>query len=82
MLQAAQAEIRSKFEESRAVSDAAAQHDLLEEARQAGEFIRSSIVQAACTDRGTYEIKVGEEHVGGVIEEVTPGMKLPRPKKK
>jgi hypothetical protein len=28
------------------------------------------------------EIKVGEEHVGGVIEEVTPGMKLPRPKKK
>lgn len=36
------------------MSDAAAQQELLEEARQAGEFIRSSIVQAACTDRGTY----------------------------
>lgn len=82
MLSAAQQEIRSKFETSRGVSDAQQVQEMLAEGNEAAEFIRSSIVQATMNERGAYEMAIQEQHLGGVVEEVTPDMKLPRERKK
>jgi hypothetical protein len=113
---------------SRSVSDAQQQQQLLAEGREAAEFIRSSIVQAATNERGVLgthscwccvtllclragglsvcarllsrcsmgsgirdwqclclpvaEMKIEEAQVGGLVEEVTPDMKLPRVRQK
>ncbi|EFN51348.1 hypothetical protein CHLNCDRAFT_141064 [Chlorella variabilis] len=82
MLSAAQQEIRAKFEESRHVSDPAQRQQLLQEGSEAADFIRTSIVQAASNERGAFEMKIGEDHLGGLVEEVTPDMKLPKERKK
>ena len=44
----------SRLQESRAVIDPAQQRELLEEGSQAADFIRTSVVQAATNERGTY----------------------------
>ncbi|KAI7839687.1 hypothetical protein COHA_006495 [Chlorella ohadii] len=82
MLAAAQREIRSKFEEARGVANTEQQQQMLAEGSEAADFIRTSIVQAAMNDRGAYEMTIGEEQIGGLVEEITPDMKLPRERKK
>ncbi|XP_065860472.1 mitochondrial zinc maintenance protein 1, mitochondrial [Euphorbia lathyris] len=68
MLKASAAEVRKKFEENRHVSSETEIQRLLEEAREASEFISSNIVQAKRTDRGGFEMKVGQDHAGATLE--------------
>ncbi|CAF2113640.1 hypothetical protein HID58_082798 [Brassica napus] len=66
MLKASASEIRKKFEENRhVVSDIPR---LLEEAREATQFISTMIVQAKLNERGGYEVKASQEHAGATLE--------------
>ena len=63
---------------SRGVSDAQERQQLLAEAGEVAEFLRTQVVQAAVNERGHYEVAIAEEHTGALVEQVTPDMKLPR----
>ncbi|OWM63553.1 hypothetical protein CDL15_Pgr019503 [Punica granatum] len=54
MLSGSAAEIRKKFEENRHVTSEADLQRLLDEARDASEFISTTIVQAKLNSRGDY----------------------------
>ncbi|KAJ8750213.1 hypothetical protein K2173_014128 [Erythroxylum novogranatense] len=54
MLKASAREIRKKFEENRHVTSASDIQRLLEEAREATQFISTMIVQAKLNERGGY----------------------------
>ncbi|KAL4420310.1 hypothetical protein ABPG77_010215 [Micractinium sp. CCAP 211/92] len=82
MLSAAQQEIRSKFEGSRGVSDPEQLQQMLSEGSEAADFIRGGIVQATMNERGAYKMAIQEQHLGGVVEEITPDMQLPRERRK
>lgn len=54
MLRESAKEVRKKFEESRFVNSPPEIQRLLDEAREAADFIANMIVQAKPNDRGTY----------------------------
>ncbi|KAL6505027.1 hypothetical protein OROGR_024844 [Orobanche gracilis] len=60
MLRESAAEIRKKFEENRHVSSPADLRRLLEEAREAFQFISTMIVQAKLNERGGYVDLIAE----------------------
>uniref|UniRef100_A0A7C8ZZT9 Complex 1 LYR protein domain-containing protein n=1 Tax=Opuntia streptacantha TaxID=393608 RepID=A0A7C8ZZT9_OPUST len=68
MLKASAVEVRSKFEENRSVNSDSDIQKLLEDAREASNFISTMIVQARLNDRGGYEVKVDKEHAGATLE--------------
>ncbi|EEF39268.1 mitochondrial zinc maintenance protein 1, mitochondrial [Ricinus communis] len=68
MLNASASEVRKKFEENRHVTSDTQIQKLLEEAREASEFISTMIVQAKLNDRGGYEVKLDKEHAGATLE--------------
>ncbi|KAG8389491.1 hypothetical protein BUALT_Bualt02G0234900 [Buddleja alternifolia] len=68
MLRESAAEVRKKFEESRHVTSPSDINRLLEEAREASQFISTMIVQAKLNDRGGYEVKPSKEHAGATLE--------------
>ncbi|CAI9767825.1 unnamed protein product [Fraxinus pennsylvanica] len=68
MLRESAAEVRKKFEENRHVTSSADLQRLLEEAREASQFISTMIVQAKLNERGGYEVKPSKEHAGATLE--------------
>ncbi|GFP85588.1 hypothetical protein PHJA_000702500 [Phtheirospermum japonicum] len=56
MLRESASEVRKKFEENRHVTSPADLSRLLEEAREASQFISTMIVQAKLNERGGYGI--------------------------
>lgn len=68
MLTQSAKEIRSKFEENRAVSSTSEIQKLLQDAREATDFLTNMVVQAKLTDRGNYEIRLDKEHEGATLE--------------
>ncbi|KAI5650014.1 hypothetical protein M9H77_36019 [Catharanthus roseus] len=68
MLRESAAEVRKKFEENRHVSSEADVQRLLDEAREASQFISTMIVQAKLNNRGGYEVQLGKEHAEGTLE--------------
>jgi len=54
MLKASAVEVRNKFEENRSVNSDSDIQKLLEDAREASNFISTMIVQARLNDRGGY----------------------------
>ena len=54
MLEGSAAEVRKKFEENKHVTDEPEIRKLLDEAREASDFIRNMIVQAKLNERGGY----------------------------
>ncbi|QDZ19858.1 hypothetical protein HOP50_03g23750 [Chloropicon primus] len=55
-LLAAKKEIRQKFEDSRDMADEKARSDLIYEAYDAAEFIKTHVVQAEMTGEGRYKM--------------------------
>lgn len=68
MLKASAMEVRSKFEENRSVNSDSDIQKLIEDAREASNFISTMIVQARLNDRGGYEVKLNKEHAGATLE--------------
>ncbi|KAI8522666.1 hypothetical protein RHMOL_Rhmol13G0014100 [Rhododendron molle] len=84
MLRESAAEVRKKFEENRHVSSETEIQRLLAEAREASDFISTTIVQAKLNPSGGYdgiflvkylqlklcviEVKPGKEHAGAMLE--------------
>lgn len=68
MLKASAMEVRSKFEENRSVTSDSDIQKLIEDAREASNFISTMIVQARLNDRGGYEVKLNKEHAGATLE--------------
>lgn len=68
MLKASAMEVRSKFEENRSVTSDSDIQKLIEDAREASNFISTMIVQARLNDRGGYEVKLDKEHAGATLE--------------
>ncbi|GKE36419.1 mitochondrial zinc maintenance protein 1, mitochondrial [Tanacetum coccineum] len=56
MLEGSAAEVRKKFEENKHVTNEPEIRKLLDEAREASDFIRNMIVQAKLNERGGYGI--------------------------
>ena len=69
MLTSARAEIRGKFEESRALADPEAIWRLVAESRDAADFIRDYVVQAQLNERGNYAMKVQPHHAGTEVQD-------------
>mmetsp|Transcript_22647 Transcript_22647/g.57975 ORF Transcript_22647/g.57975 Transcript_22647/m.57975 type:complete len:103 (-) Transcript_22647:120-428(-) len=69
MTQAATQEIRTKFEQSRHETDEGAVRKLLDDGREASEFIQSFVVQGKLNERGNYEIKVESQHGDIVMQD-------------
>ncbi|CAA2987868.1 Hypothetical predicted protein [Olea europaea subsp. europaea] len=67
ILRESAAEVRKKFEENRHVTSPADLQRLLEEAREASQFISTMIVQAKLNERGGY-VKPSKEHAGATLE--------------
>uniref|UniRef100_A0A0D6RA76 Complex 1 LYR protein domain-containing protein n=1 Tax=Araucaria cunninghamii TaxID=56994 RepID=A0A0D6RA76_ARACU len=61
-------EIRSQFEQNRAVSSPTEIQKLLEQARETADFLTTMVVQARLTDRGTYEMKLDKHHEGATLD--------------
>ncbi|GLJ13689.1 hypothetical protein SUGI_0218260 [Cryptomeria japonica] len=68
MLTQSAKEIRSKFEENRSVSSLTDIQKLVQEAREAADFLLNMVVQARLTERGTYELKLDKAHEGATLE--------------
>ncbi|XP_050236676.1 mitochondrial zinc maintenance protein 1, mitochondrial [Mercurialis annua] len=68
MLNGSASEVRKKFEENRHVTSDTEIQKLLDEAREASQFISTMIVQAKLNDRGGYEVKLDKEHAGETLE--------------
>ncbi|KAK9281689.1 hypothetical protein L1049_004593 [Liquidambar formosana] len=68
MLLESAAEVRRKFEENKNVTSESEIQRLLEEAREASNFISTMIVQAKLNSRGGYVVKPGKEHAGATLE--------------
>ncbi|XP_027098784.1 mitochondrial zinc maintenance protein 1, mitochondrial [Coffea eugenioides] len=68
MLRESAAEARKKFEENRHVTSEAEVRRLLEEAREASQFISTMIVQAKLNERGGYEVKLDKQHADATLE--------------
>ncbi|KAK1437229.1 hypothetical protein QVD17_03018 [Tagetes erecta] len=68
MLQGSAAEVRKKFEENRNVTSEPEIRKLLDEAREAADFISNMIVQAKLNSRGGYEVKASKDHAGATLE--------------
>ncbi|KAK1385149.1 mitochondrial zinc maintenance protein 1, mitochondrial [Heracleum sosnowskyi] len=71
MLRESAKEVRKNFEENRFVNSAPEIQTLLNNAREAADFISNMIVQAKPNDRGTYEVKPSTEHAGATLEVVS-----------
>ncbi|KAJ0691672.1 putative complex 1 LYR protein [Helianthus annuus] len=57
MLQGSAEEVRKKFEENRHVTSEPEIRKLLDEAREASDFISNMIVQAKLNSRGGYDVR-------------------------
>ncbi|XP_009591649.1 mitochondrial zinc maintenance protein 1, mitochondrial [Nicotiana tabacum] len=68
MLQKSAAEVRNKFEENRHVTSEADIQRLLDDARDASEFISTMIVQAKSSPSGAFVVKPEKEHAGATLE--------------
>ncbi|KAM7254885.1 hypothetical protein ACFE04_020126 [Oxalis oulophora] len=68
MLKASATEIRQNFESNRNLTSEADVNRVLEEAREASDFISTMIVQAKLTDKGGYEVKTSQHHAGATLE--------------
>ncbi|KAI3679045.1 hypothetical protein L6452_38352 [Arctium lappa] len=68
MLEGSAAEVRKKFEENRHVTSEPEIRRLLDEAREASDFISNMIVQAKLNSRGGYEVKASMDHAGATLE--------------
>ncbi|XP_071715926.1 mitochondrial zinc maintenance protein 1, mitochondrial-like [Rutidosis leptorrhynchoides] len=68
MLQGSAAEVRKKFEENRHVTSEQEIKKLLDEAREASDFISNMIVQAKLNSSGGYEVKASKDHAGATLE--------------
>ncbi|XP_042475670.1 mitochondrial zinc maintenance protein 1, mitochondrial-like [Macadamia integrifolia] len=69
MLTESAIEVRTKFEQNRNVTSEAEIKKLLDEARDASNFISNMIVQAKLNPSGGgYVIKPGKEHAGATLE--------------
>ncbi|XP_042516963.1 mitochondrial zinc maintenance protein 1, mitochondrial-like [Macadamia integrifolia] len=69
MLNESAIEVRKKFEENRNVKSEAEIKKLLDDARDASDFITNMIVQAKLNPSGGgYAIKPGKEHAGATLE--------------
>eukprot|EP00262_Sarcandra_glabra_P003661 TRINITY_DN14422_c0_g1_i1.p1 TRINITY_DN14422_c0_g1~~TRINITY_DN14422_c0_g1_i1.p1 ORF type:complete len:105 (-),score=6.85 TRINITY_DN14422_c0_g1_i1:277-591(-) len=68
MLTQSASEVRRKFEENRNVSAETDIRRLVEEAREAADFVSTMIVQAKLNSRGGYEVKPSKEHAGATFE--------------
>ncbi|CAN1185720.1 Mitochondrial zinc maintenance protein 1, mitochondrial [Linum perenne] len=68
MLNASAIEIRKKFDENRLVTSETDIKRLLDEAREASDFIATMIVQAKLNERGGYEVKASKEHADATLE--------------
>ncbi|CAA7398425.1 unnamed protein product [Spirodela intermedia] len=68
MLTQSAMEVRKKFEENREVSSEAELRRLVDEAREAAQFISTMIVQAKLNSRGGFEVKPSKEHAGATLE--------------
>ncbi|WZN58949.1 mitochondrial zinc maintenance protein [Chloropicon roscoffensis] len=60
-LLAAKKEIRQKFEDSRGMSDEKARSDLIYEAYDAAEFIKTHVVQAELNEEGHYKMAASQQ---------------------
>ncbi|XP_076940721.1 mitochondrial zinc maintenance protein 1, mitochondrial-like [Bidens hawaiensis] len=68
MLNGSAAEVRKKFEENRHVTSEPEIRKLLDEAREAADFISNMIVQAKLNSRGGYDVKPSKDHAGATLE--------------
>ncbi|KAL8499126.1 hypothetical protein ACS0TY_022195 [Phlomoides rotata] len=68
MLRESASELRKKFDENRHVTSPVELSRLLEEAREASQFISTMIVQAKLNERGGYEVKPEKVHAGATLE--------------
>ncbi|KAK9067693.1 hypothetical protein SSX86_011804 [Deinandra increscens subsp. villosa] len=68
MLDGSAAEVRKKFEDNRHVTSESEIRKLLEEAREASDFISNMIVQAKLNSRGSYDVKPRKDHAGATLE--------------
>ncbi|CAI9300470.1 unnamed protein product [Lactuca saligna] len=68
MLEGSAAEVRKKFEENRHLTAEPEIRKLLDEAREASDFISNMIVQAKLNSRGGYEVKPSKDHAGATLE--------------
>ncbi|XP_043721774.1 mitochondrial zinc maintenance protein 1, mitochondrial-like [Telopea speciosissima] len=69
MLAESAVEVRKKFEANRNVTSEAEINKLLDEARDASDFISNMIVQTKLNSSGGgYVIKPGKEHTGATLE--------------
>ncbi|KAJ9535473.1 hypothetical protein OSB04_un001399 [Centaurea solstitialis] len=68
MLEGSAAEVRKKFEENRHVTSETEIRRLIDEAREASDFISNMIVQAKLNSRGGYEVKASMDHAGATLE--------------
>lgn len=81
-LTAARKEIRDKFEEYRHhETDSAQMRDLIAEAYDTADFIRSHVVQAAENEQGNYSMSVNEAHTVDEMPKVTMDKTVPEPQK-
>lgn len=68
-LTASRVELRSKFAEGAAVTDASEIARLVADAREAADFLRTYVVQAALNERGNYRMTVQPHQADTVAEE-------------
>eukprot|EP01024_Parvocaulis_polyphysoides_P029297 TRINITY_DN26444_c0_g1_i5.p4 TRINITY_DN26444_c0_g1~~TRINITY_DN26444_c0_g1_i5.p4 ORF type:complete len:112 (+),score=18.91 TRINITY_DN26444_c0_g1_i5:589-924(+) len=76
--------IREAFESYRLETDPGKIEQLLKDAADAAEFLRTSIVQAKMNERGSYELKIDDEIANDKGNYVfqTPSMDLLKEKRK
>jgi len=77
-LSAAKREIRQKFEENRTHAGGAALTELIAEAYDAADFIKTQVVQAERNERGNYTMKIEKHH----SDDVPPEGWVPPPPQK
>lgn len=68
-LAASRAELRSKFDEGASASDPADAAARVADAREAADFLRTYVVQAALNERGNYRMTVQPHQADTVAEE-------------
>lgn len=82
MLSAAKDEIRGRMEASRGVADRVEIERLQGEGQEAASFLKTSIMQLKRQEgqggQETYGLELNDNHAGGVVEPIVPGMKLPK----
>lgn len=78
MVTAAKQEVRNRIEISRDLQDTEKLSALLDEGREAAEFLKTSIMQLGTSQDGTLTVELDDRHAGGLVEPITPDMELPQ----